>query len=256
VVAQAFGGIIGITGDDADHPAKVGPGVGDIFPGTLTAVGILSALHRAQRTGQGQFVDVAMADAILALCERIVYQFSYQEKVPGPEGRIHPVFSPFGMFPSKDGFITIAGHLDASWQKLARIMGRPELADDPRFSDRHARLRNSRAVYDTISEWSSKHTKQELLGLLGGHVPFGPVYNVAEIFADPHFRTRRMLAEVEQPGTDKTVTIADTPIHMSETPGGVRHRAPLLGEHTDEVLGRFGFAPDQIRTLRGNGAVR
>jgi crotonobetainyl-CoA:carnitine CoA-transferase CaiB-like acyl-CoA transferase len=256
VVAQAFGGIIGITGDDPGHPAKVGPGVGDIFPGTLTSVGILSALFRAQRTGRGQFVDVAMADAILALCERIVYQHSYQGRIPAQEGRMHPVFSPFGMFPARDGFVTIAGHLDASWQKLADIMGQPELGIDPRFSDRHARVRNNLAVYETVSAWTSRHSKQELLVLLGGQVPFGPVYDVAEIFRDPHFQARGMLAEVDQPGTDKKVTIANSPIHLSETPGGVRHRAPLLGEHTTGVLSRFGFAPEDINRLRGLGAVK
>ncbi|WP_163271789.1 CaiB/BaiF CoA transferase family protein [Chelativorans alearense] len=256
VVAQAFGGIIGITGDDPEHPAKVGPGVGDIFPGTLTTVGILSALYRAQKTGQGQFVDVGMADAILALCERIVYQHSYQGRVPAQEGRIHPVFSPFGMFPTKDGFVTIAGHLDASWAILTREMGQPELACDARFCDRHARVRNNHLVYEVVSAWTSRHTKKELLGILGGKVPFGPVYNIAEIFDDPHFKARRMLVPVEQPGIEAKVVIANTPIHMSGTPGGVRHRAPLLGEHTDDVLGRFGFSPAEIDTLRECGAVK
>lgn len=256
VVAQAFGGVIGITGDDPEHPAKTGPGVGDIFPGTLTTVGILAALYRAQKTGQGQFVDVGMADGILALCERIIYQHSYEGRIPKQEGRIHPVFSPFGMFPASDGFVTIAGHLDSSWAKLTRIMGQPELAGDPRFCDRHARVKNNRDVYDVLSAWTSQHTKKELLVLLGGQVPFGPVYNVAEIFEDPHFKARNMLAEVEQPGTGETVTIANTPIHLSDTPGGVRHRAPLLGEHTDEVLGGFGFTADQVDTLRKAGAVK
>lgn len=256
VVAQAFGGMIGITGLDPAEPVKIGPGVGDIFPGTLTTVGILSALYRAQRTGKGQFVDVAMVDGILALCERIVYQHSYEGRVPGPEGNLHPVFSPFGMFPARNGWVTIAGHLDAFWASLTRLMGQPELAADPRFADRHARVRNNSAVYEVVSAWTSRHTKQELLDILGGQVPFGPVYDVAEIYADPHFKARNMIAQVEQPGASAPVAIANTPIHLNETPGGVRHRAPLLGEHTDQVLARFGYAPSEIETLRGAGAVR
>jgi crotonobetainyl-CoA:carnitine CoA-transferase CaiB-like acyl-CoA transferase len=255
VVAQAFGGLIGITGTDSSTPVKVGPGVGDIFPGTLTTVGLLSALYRAQKTGKGQFVDVAMADGILALCERIVYQHSYEGRVPGPEGNLHPVFSPFGMFPAKDGWITIAGHLDSSWSELARLMGRPELAQDQRFGDRHARLRNKDGVYEAVSAWTSRYTKKELTGIMGGRVPMGPVYDVAEIYEDPHFKARGMIVPVEQPGIDTPVAIANTPIHMSETPGGVRHRAPLLGEHTEKVLRQYGYGPDEIASLREAKAV-
>lgn len=256
VVAQAFGGIIGITGPDSTTPVKVGPGVGDIYPGTLTAVGLLSALYRAQKTGQGQFVDVAMADGILALCERIVYQHSYETRIPVPEGNLHPVFSPFGMFPAKDGWVTIAGHLDAFWAELSSLMGQPELARDPRFATRHTRLEHKDAVYEVVSSWTRQHTKKELTAILGGRVPFGPVYNVKEIYEDPHFQARKMIATVEQPGTDAPVAIANTPIHMSDTPGGVRHRAPLLGEHTDGVLQQFGYTAEEIAALHARNVVR
>ena len=256
VVAQAFGGIIGITGPDASTPIKVGPGVGDIFPGTLTAVGLLSALYRAQKTGKGQFVDVAMADGILALCERIVYQYSYENRVPGPEGNLHPVFSPFGMFPARDGWVTIAGHLDTSWAQLCKFMGRPELITDERFADRHRRIRHNDQVYQAVSAWTQLHTKQELIAILGGKVAFGPVYNVEEIYADAHFKARNMIAKVEQPGSATPVSIVNTPIHMGDTPGGVRQRAPLLGEHTDEMLGFFGYSKDDITKLHADKAVR
>jgi crotonobetainyl-CoA:carnitine CoA-transferase CaiB-like acyl-CoA transferase len=256
VVAQAFGGMIAITGSDAATPTKAGPGVGDIFPGTLTAVGLLSALYRAQKTGQGQFVDVAMTDGILALCERIVYQYSYVNQIPKPEGNLHPVFSPFGMFPAKDGWVTIAGHLDTSWAQLCKFMGKTELITDERFVTRHTRVKHKTEVYEAVSEWTRQHTKRELMAILGGKLPFGPVYNVEEIYADPHYKARNMIAEVEQPGARGPVSIVNTPIHMSDTPGGVRHRAPLLGEHTDEVLAHFGYNKDDIAKLHADKVVR
>lgn len=107
VVAQAMGGIMGITGPDQKSPTKVGPGVGDLIPGVFASVGILSALLHAKNTGQGQFVDVCMIDSVLAFCERIVHQQSYVGAVPKPEGNQHPILTPFGMFEAKDGHITI-----------------------------------------------------------------------------------------------------------------------------------------------------
>ena len=112
VVAQALGGVMAITGPDKDTPMKVGPGIGDLMPATMCAFGIVSAILRAHKTGRGQFVDVGMVDAILSICERIVHQHSFTGGVPVPEGNHHPLLCPFGMFPAKDGYVTIAAHAD------------------------------------------------------------------------------------------------------------------------------------------------
>lgn len=255
VVAQAMGGIIGITGPGPGKHVKIGPGVGDIFPGTLATVGILSALFRAERTGQGQFVDVAMYDAVLALCERIVYQHSFTGAVPVPEGSAHPFFSPFGLYEAADGWVTIACPNDAFWKKLAPIMGHPELADDPRTSRKVDRARHASFVNDLVSTWTRRHTKAELTSKLGGSVPFGPVQTIEDIFADPHARARGMLAEVEHPGSDRKSIVAGTPVHLSVTPGGVHSRAPYFGEHTLAVLREIGLDPQAINLMRERGAV-
>src|SRR5690606_29328993 len=124
VVAQAMGGIMSITGSDQYSVAKVGPGVGDIVPAMFCAFGVLSAIYNARETGKGQFVDVSMVDAVLALCERIVYQHSYLGLVPGPEGHQHPFLTPFGIVPCADGFVTLACHTDAFWSQLCRLIGK------------------------------------------------------------------------------------------------------------------------------------
>lgn len=255
VVAQAMGGLIGITGPGPGSHVKVGPGVGDIFPGTLATVGILAALHRAGRTGQGQFVDVAMYDGVLALCERLVYQHSFAGTVPEPEGSTHPFFSPFGLYAAADGWVTIACPNDGFWRELTAVMQRPELAQDERTQRKVDRARNSKFVNDTVTDWTRRHTKAELAGLLGGRVPFGPVQTVKDIFADPHAHARGMLAEVEHPGSDRKSIVAGTPIHLSETPGGVHRRAPYFGEHTVPLLEELGFAPSDLADMEKRGAV-
>ncbi len=255
VISQAMGGIMAITGPDKDTPMKVGPGVGDIIPAITCAFGVVSAILRAHKTGRGQFVDVAMVDAILAVCERIMHQHSYAQALPVPEGNHHPLLCPFGMFPAKDGFVTIAAHADQHFPILCRLIDRPEMATDPKNVTVQDRRANQDVIIAAVSAFTERRTKQELLKHLGGQVPFSPVYNVRDIVADPHFKAREMLPWVPHPGLDREVQIAGVPIKMSETPGKVRHRAPLLGEHTDEYLKSIGCGAGEIARLRAANIV-
>lgn len=240
VVAQAMGGIMGITGPTADQPLKIGPGVGDTVPALMLAFGILAAVRHAERSGQGQFLDISMIDGVLALCERLVHQYSYAGEVAGPEGNGHPLLCPFGLFRAADGWVAIGCPTDKFWVELAAAIGRPELAVDPGWATNAARLARRGEVTTLIEGFTSQRSKAELKALFGGRVPFGPVQNAAEIFADPHFAARDMLVQVEQPGSATPVTIAGVPVHLSATPGAVRGRAPRLGEHTAEVLAGLG----------------
>jgi crotonobetainyl-CoA:carnitine CoA-transferase CaiB-like acyl-CoA transferase len=256
VVAQAMGGIMAITGPDAETPTKIGPGVGDIVPATMAAYGIMAALWRAERSGEGQYVDVAMADGVLSLCERILHQYSYEGKVPRPEGNRHPFLAPFGLLPAKDGVVALACHNDEFWAELARLMSRPELAADPRFETRESRLANQDALYAAVGAFTLRHTRRELMAILGGRVPFGPVFDVSDIAADPHFKVREMVVALDHPGSGGKHAVAGVPVRMSRTPGGIRRRAPLLGEHTDQVLGGLGLSAAAIGQLRAAGVVK
>jgi len=256
VVAQAMGGIMAITGLDAATPTKVGPGVGDVVPAIMAAYGIMAAVWRAERSGEGQYVDVAMVDAVLSVCERTVHQYSYEGKVPGPEGNRHPFLAPFGLVPAKDGVVALACHGDEFWVKLCRLMGRADMAADPRFATREARHAHQDAVYAEVSAFTERHTRRELMDILGGQVPFGPVFDVSDIAADQHFRARDMVVPLDHPGTSGKRAVAGVPIRLSETPGGVRRRAPLLGEDTDKVLTALGLSPAAIERLRADKAVR
>ncbi|MDM0015344.1 CoA transferase [Variovorax sp. J22P168] len=255
VVAQAMGGIMSITGTAEGGPTKIGPGIGDIVPGLMLGIGILAAVHHAQRTGRGQFVDVAMADSVLALCERIVYQQSYEGRTPGPEGNRHPLLCPFGLFEATDGWVAVACPDEKLWGQLARIIGRPEMVDDPRYATNPARVDHAADVIAAVEAFTRRHSKAELARQLGGVTPFGPVYTARDIFDDPHFAKREMLVEVEHPGCSTPVRIAGVPIKLSETPGGIHRRAPLLGEHTDAVLHGLGLGPEEVAQLRAQRVV-
>jgi crotonobetainyl-CoA:carnitine CoA-transferase CaiB-like acyl-CoA transferase len=256
VVAQAMGGVIGINGPDRDSPTKVGPGVGDIVPGAMAAFGVVCAILNAERTGRGQYVDVAMVDVILSLCERIVYQRSVLGNVAHPEGNRHPMFALFGMVPARDGWITLAAHTDDRWKLLCELLGCPQWIDDPRTATRPARVANQDIVYGEIGKLTSRLTKAELMALIGGKLPFAPVNDIDDIIADPHFAAREMLVEVEQPGCNEPVLIAGVPIKMTETPGRVRRRAPILGEDTDQILASIGMSPQEIGQLRRDQVVK
>ncbi len=250
VVAQAMGGLMGITGPASGEPIKIGPGVGDLFPGALAAFGILAAVLSAKATGKGQFVNVSMVDGVLALCERIVHQYSYTGYVARPEGNRHPILCPFGLFKARDGWIAIAAQSERFWTALCEAMERHDLITDPRFRTNNDRLANKEATYSIVEKFVAHHTLGDIKEMLGGKLPIGPVYSVEDIFADEHFRKRNMLVEVDQPGSETPVVIAGVPVQMTGTPGGVMRRAPLLGEHTDSILTDLGFDDVSIKELR------
>lgn len=249
VVAQAMGGIMAITGPDADTPTKVGPGVGDIVPGMMLAFGVLAGIYSTRQTGIGQFVDVSMVDAVLAVCERTVWQYSISGDIPGPEGNHHPFLCPFGMFPARDGYVTIAAQQDAFFKTLCEKLGGDHLVQDPRYGNYQDRSANRSDLIPAISTLTKRLTKADLTARLGGTIPFAPVLNIAEICRDPHFTAREMIVPINQPGSDEPVLVAGVPIKLTATPGRVRDRAPYLGEHSEHYLRLAGVEEADIRQL-------
>jgi crotonobetainyl-CoA:carnitine CoA-transferase CaiB-like acyl-CoA transferase len=256
VVAQAMSGFMSMTGPGPGQPMKSGASVGDLIPGMAMSLGVLAAVHHAQRTGEGQFVDVGMYDVLFAFCEQIVYRYSYMGEVTEPSGNGHPFLCPFDAFPASDGWVTIAAPLDHLWQQLCQIMGREDLLADPELVRPQDRSKHAPRVRTAITAWTSQRTRGEIGALLGGKVPFGSVQDVTDVFADPHAAAREMIVEVEQPGLDRPVYVTGSPIKMTVTPTGPRGRAPLLSEHADAILGEAGYAPDEIAALRESGAIR
>ena len=235
LVAQALGGVMEITGQAEGPPTKVGPGIGDLFTAVLEAVGILAAVHRRERTGEGSYVDTGMYDAMVSMCERAVYHYSYDGDVLTRQGNSHPTLFPYNAFETDDGYVVIAAFSDGHWHELCEAMDRPDLAAE--YPDAASRIRARDDLRPQIAEWTREHDADDVVDLLDGRVPAAPVQDTADVFDDPHVHDRGMLADVEQPGADRDVTVAGCPIKFGDAPTGPRGRAPLLDEHRDELLG-------------------
>lgn len=241
IVAQSMGGFVSMTGPLGSNGFRAGVGIGDIYPGTLAALGVVSAIHSARATGRGQFLDVAMYDAILTLCENAVYTYSRTGTMRAPQGNGTPVLCPFDIFRTRDGAVAIAAPGENHWALLCDAMGRTDLVADERCRTNPRRVANSELVRGVVSAWTGSLTTREVVAALGGKVPVGPVNNAKDIFEDPHPRTRNMLVEIEQPG-NPPLMVAGCPIKFTETPSGIYARAPRLGEHNPEVFAEAGIA--------------
>ena len=239
IVAQAMGGFMAMTGEK-DSPTKAGPGIGDIVPGIMCAFGVIAALRKAEQTGQGEFVDVSMYDAMIAFCERQIYRYSFVEDVSHGEGNDHPLVNPFSIYKAADGWYAIGCALESQWQALIKIMGLDELKDDNRLNSNDARIKNAEFVRKTITEWTRLHTKAQLMNKLAGKVPSGPANNVEDIYKDEHLKVRDMLQDIDVPGLGKK-KIAGVPVKFLRNPGSVKSPGPRLGFHTKEVMEQFGI---------------
>ena len=241
IVAQSMSGHAHITGPSEGGGYPSGVSVGDIYPGTLMALGLVSAVHHARETGVGQFMDVGMYDAMLAFSETVIANYGFNKTELGPRDKHHPNLMPFGIFPALDGGVAIAAPGPGHWAELCEIMQRPDLLSDVRTKNTYVRKRNQEYVEAQISAWTASRTKSQLVELLGGRVPCGPVNTAADIFADPHVAAREMISRYQLPGDNPEVAIVGSPIKYTQTPTGLYQPPPRLGEHTDEVLEEFGI---------------
>ncbi len=247
VVAQSMGGLVSCTGTDPEHLVASGPSVGDMYPATMCAIGVLGALHHARRTGEGQFVDVGMTDAVMALCESVTWRYAYAGEIQAPRGTEHPSLSPFNVYPTADGRCAIAALTRDQWKAMCGHLGRPDLVDDDRTRTPNRRARNRELVNELMIEWTTSHTTAEITELLGGEVPVGPVNDGPALFASEHVKARDMLVAVPHPGSDRPAVLPNTPLRFSATPAGIYRRPPILDEHRDELLGESDSTPRASR---------
>lgn len=256
LIIQGMGGIMSITGPDEHHPTKVGSSIADIFAGLFSAIGILSALHNRELTGRGQWVDVAMLDAMVAVLENAVSRYLATGNVPKPIGNRHPSIAPFCSVETADGFINIACGNDELWRRFCRIVGLDRLADDPRFLTNADRVKNFSELEPLINEATRKRASAELLKLLEeAKVPCGPINDIALVVKDPQVAAREMLVEVLHPVAG-ALKLPGVPIKLSDTPASIAGPAPLLGQHTEEVLsGMLGMGRGEIEKLKEEGAI-
>lgn len=233
--AQSFGGLVHA------NDGLVTPAIADIFPGTLMALGVVSAIHSAQRSGKGQFLDVGMYDAMLAFQKSAVAQYGFTGK-PNPAGLQRAMtLYPFDLFPTKDGRIAIAVGQPRHWDLLCAAMDRPDLMDDERSFSNEARLANVDWVEEQICGWTRNLSRQDIMTKLDGAIPVGPVQTMEDVYVDPHVSARGMLETCEPAGDNPPISLAASPIKFLDTPTSLYQRPPNLGEHNAEVLAEFGI---------------
>jgi crotonobetainyl-CoA:carnitine CoA-transferase CaiB-like acyl-CoA transferase len=257
LVAQGMSGLMSITGErPGSPPLKSGAPVTDITAGILACVGVLAALHARESSGQGQMVDTSLFEAGIthtywhsAIC------FATGQ-APGPMGTAHPLNGPYQAFPASDGWVTVGAANQENWLRLLDALEATELRDDPRFVNNAERMRNLSALTDVLTPLFQRRSVSEWLRRLEGvGVPAGPVLNIAQMHADPQARAREMIVETSHPTAGKVKAIG-LPIKFSDTPGGVRMSAPVLGQHTCEVLREHGFSDAEIEQMAAQNAIQ
>ena len=253
-IVQAMGGVMSITGPVGGPPTRVGTSMGDITAGMFTAIGILAALRHRDQSGQGQMVDVSMLDSQVAILENAIARYAVTGTIPEPIGNRHPSIVPFESFATADSQIMIAAGNDVLWAKLCQALDAANLIDDPRFVSNELRNQNYDLLRPLLAAPMRLKTTAVWLNILDkAGVPNGPINNVKQVMADPQVQAREMIVSIEHP-TAGTLDMPGIPIKLSATPGSIRQPAPLLGQHTTEVLAEvFGYSPAEIAALQKSG---
>ena len=256
LVAQGMSGLMSITGEGPGRPpVKVGAPVTDITAGTLAAMGILAALVKRGATGRGQFVDTSLLEAGImhTYWQSAIYMASGE--VPTAMGSAHPLMAPYQAFRTKDGWINLGGANQGLWLKLVELLGRPDLADDPRFGTQEDRKHNLDALEQALAPIFEQETTDAWFAKLDeAGIPSGPVLDIAQMTSDDHVTERGMVVEV---GTSEggPMRALGHPVKYSANPAAIRRPAPRLGQHTAEVLREVGYSDDEISALAEAGAI-
>ena len=259
MIAQAMGGAMSVTGTGDGPPTKVEAGLGDTGAGLHLAIGILAAIVQRQTTGVGQRIEVAQQDAVLNLV-RIHFREHYSSGKPVPRrGNRSPGGAPSNMYRCRpfgpNDYVFIHCATLEMWKIFSKILGRPELGDDPTLADRMGRVARNDELDALVEGWTEKRTKHEVMETLGdAGIPCGAVLDSGEVFTDPSLRHRRMVVDLEHPARGR-YPMPGNPVRMSDSPTEVK-RAPMLGEHNAEVFGQWlGLSADELKTLKDKRAV-
>jgi formyl-CoA transferase len=255
LIAQGLSGIMSVTGEAGGAPVKSGVPLTDLSAGLFAVVGILAALDARHRTGVGQHIDTALVDAGVALSVWEATEFFSTGRVPEALGSAHRMNAPYQAIRCADGYLTLGGANERIFRRICDVLGHAEWASMPEFADNASRVRHRRALADRIEAITAREPRAHWLALFDANdIPCGPINDYAQVFADPQVVAREMVVGVEHPALGPIRSLG-SPIKMSGTPPNVRRRAPMLGEHTDEILRAAGYSSEEIEQLRAGHAV-
>jgi len=240
LIAQGMSGVMSVTGEPGGEPVKCGIPISDLSSGLFCAFAILTAYVSRLETGRGQYIDTSLFEGALALSIWETAELWATGRVPQPLGSAHRLTAPYQALRTRDGHVTVGGNTQRLWARLCAAIGRDDLVEDERFATNDARMANRPALEAELEAVLEQRTTGEWLEvLLEAGVPVGPIYDYRQVFEDPHTHAREMMVEMEHP-VEGTVRGLGIPFKLSETPGQIRRAAPLLGEHTEEILSELG----------------
>ena len=255
LIAQGFAGLMSVTGEPGRPPVKTGNSVADINAGILAAVGVVAAYAHKQKTGRGQIVDTSLMEAALQQTYWHAAIYFATGDSPGPTGSAHLLTAPYQAFRASDGWINLGGANQANWERITDVLGHPEWRDDPRFASNSARMQHLDALAATMDAVLATRTKAEWIAAFdAAGVPIGPVHTIGEALNHPQTLARGMVVDLVHPQAGPTKALG-CPIHFSETTTRISRPAPLLGEHTREVLREYGYANSEIDVFVADGVV-
>jgi crotonobetainyl-CoA:carnitine CoA-transferase CaiB-like acyl-CoA transferase len=255
LIAQGVSGLMSVTGEPGRPPAKVGVPLTDLGAALFALAAILAALHYRDRTGLGQHIDTSLVEAGIALSVWEAAEYFGQDVAPEPLGSAHRVVAPYQAIRCADGYITLAGGTDRLFERLCTVLGHPEWTTEPAFANDTLRVRNRVTLIERIEAMTTQQPRAHWLARFDdAGVPCGPINDYQQTFADPQVRARGMVVEVEHPTLGPLRTLG-SPIKMSATPPVTSRRAPLLGEHTRDVLRELAYGEREIGEVIGDAGL-
>ena len=256
LVVQAESGLISVTGEPGRPGVRCGISIADITAGMYAAFGVLAALHARQKTGRGQFIDVSMLEGQLGILSGVIGTYLADGIVPQPMGTAYAALLPYQTFRTKTRDLALGIGSDKAWRTFCPLVGLERLTRDARYATNAARHANRTTLIATLQEALLTKTYEEWEAiLLAAGIPVGAINTIDQVVDHPQVHARGALVACRHP-TAGTVRVVGPPVRLSETPGAVRTPAPLLGEHTDDVLhDRLGLDDDEIERLRREGVI-
>jgi len=266
VIGEAMGGLRYLSGHPDQPSVRVGVSIGDSLSALYGVIGALLALQERQRSGQGQYIDVALYESVFAMMESLIPEYDGADVIREPSGSALPGITPSNAYPcargkgvseesAGDEYVLIAGNGDSIFKRLMVAIGRQDLADDPRFAHNDGRSRHAELIDGAIADWTRRHQRDYVLDVLeSAHVPVGYPYTAKDIVADPHYLAREMIETIRL-GNGESLKVPGVLPKLSRTPGRIEGGGPTLGQHTQDVLDELGVDRETQAKMRERGVI-